>query len=389
MKRTISLLLICIFTLNVWAENSLPVNWKELPEPYATKSSVNPGFTVSQPKDAKLTVPQGFKVEEYMNGFDGPRYMINGKDDEIILSDMDAGKIYVIQDKQKQVLIKRLNQPFGLALYKDWLYVADVNYVRRYPYNAQEQSVGEPENIINIKKYNSGHKTRSIQINEQEQKLYLSIGSRSNVSAGEPEARAAITRYNLDGSGYELFASGIRNAVGMRFNILTNQLWVTSHERDGLGDDLVPDYFTKVQPGGFYGWPYAYIGPHEDPRREGEAPELVAKTLYPTVLLGGHVGAMDVLFYTANTFPKKYHNGAFIALHGSWNRSERAGYKIVFIPFKDGEALSGPEDFLSGWLISPNSKRVWGRPVGLLQMSDGSLLISDDGAGKLWRVSYP
>ena len=169
---------------------------------------------------------------------------------------------------------------------------------------------------------------------------------------------------------------------------MTGELWATSHERDGLGDDLPPDFLTRVRQGGFYGWPYAYIGPHEDPRRRGEAPERVAKTLYPSVLLGGHAGAMGLLFYTGAQFPVKYRNGCFVALHGSWNRARRAGYRVVFVPFKDGKPIAGPEDFLTGWMLGEERQEVWGRPVGLLQLPDGSMLVSDDGAGKIWRVSY-
>ncbi len=388
MRNYYFVLILCLISNSLYAENNLPVNWQDLPEPYATKSSVNPARVISQPKDVVLSLPEGFQVEEYLTDFLKPRHMIRGMEDEIILSDMGAGAIYVIRDKQRKVLTKGLQQPYGLALYKQWLYVADVNAVHRYDYDAKTMQVDNAETIISLKQYASGHITRSLLIDEQNEKIYLSIGSGSNVNAGEDEARAAITRYNLDGSGYELYASGIRNAVGMAWNAVTRDLWVSSHERDGLGDDLVPDYLTKVVPGGFYGWPYAYIGPHEDPRRKGEAPELVKKTLYPSVLLGGHVGAMSVIFYTGNQFPAEYHNGAFVALHGSWNRSQLAGYKIVFIPFKDGQVLGGPVDFLSGWMLAPNNKKVWGRPVGLLQMGDGSMLISDDGAGKIWRVTY-
>ncbi len=376
-----------LYTL-VYADNELPVNWQTLPDPYATESASNPPIVINRPADAEFFAPAGFKVEEYLDGFVRPRYMIHGKLGEIILSDMGAGVVYTIKNNQARPLIRNLNRPYGLALYKKWLYVADVNEVRRYIYDAENLSIGESETVISLRRYASVHITRTILFDEENEKLYLSIGSGSNVNAGEAEQRAAISRYNPDGTGYELFASGIRNGVGMAWNPESKKLWVTSHERDGLGDDLVPDYLTVVQQGGFYGWPYAYIGPHEDPRRKGEAPGLVKKTLYPSVLLGGHVGAMDVLFYTGLQFPEKYHNGAFVALHGSWNRALRSGYKIVFVPFKDGRAIAGPEDFLTGWMIAENSRDVFGRPVGLLQMTDGSLLVSDDGAGKIWRISF-
>jgi len=159
-------------------------------------------------------------------------------------------------------------------------------------------------------------------------------------------------------------------------------------ERDLLGDDLVPDYFTALKPGGFYGWPYAYIGPNEDPRRKGEAPQLVQKTIVPDVLLGSHVAVLDALFYTGKMFPKEYEGGAFLARHGSWNRSKRVGYDVVFLPFKAGRPAGDLKPFLTGFLLAPEKKEVWGRPVGLLQLADGSLLVTDDGGKKIWRISY-
>jgi len=366
----------------------LPVNWQGLPEAYHTKSATNPPQIINRPDDASLKLPNGFIVKAYLSGFEVPRFMLLGPDNVILLSDMATGEVYLIKDKEVNVLITHLDRPYGMAWYKDWLYVAEASSVKRYQYNSNTQSVGDGEEIVPLHQHASGHATRTIIFDNKGEKLYLSVGSGSNVSLGEAPIRAAINQYNPDGSGHKIFASGIRNGVGMRWYPGTNDLWVTSHERDALGDDLVPDYFTKVLPGGFYGWPYAYIGPHEDPRHKDVAPEMVKKTLFPSVLLGSHVGALDFIFYTGNQFPKKYHGGAFVAFHGSWNRSKRVGYKIVFIPFKDGKPLSGPEDFLTGWMLAEYRREVWGRPVGILQMPDGSLLISDDGAGKIWRVSY-
>ena len=379
------------FGIPAYAEENtthLPINWHDLPEPYATPSAVNPPDVIPRPAGAALSVPAGFHVEEYLSGFAAPRFMLMGPGNEVLLSDMGAGIVYVIHDKQARPLITNLSLPYGLALYKNWLYVAEAGSVKRYAYAAGAQNVGKGEEIIPLHRYSDGHPTRSIQFDEKHDKLYLTVGSGSNVNAGEPPIRAAISRYNPDGSGYELFASGIRNPVGLRWYPGTEDLWITAQERDGLGDDLVPDYLTHVTPGGFYGWPYAYSGPHEDPRNKGRAPELVQKTLYPDVLLGSHAGALDLLFYTGKQFPEKYRGGAFVALHGSWNRSRRVGYRLVFIPFKDGKPQTGPEDFLTGWMLGEDKQEVWGRPVGLLQLPDGSLLVSDDGAGKLWRITY-
>ena len=370
-----------------------PVNWQGLPEPYHTESATNPPRLIPRPKQASLSVPEGFVVEEYLSGFLRPRFMLLGPEGEVLLSDIAAGVVYVIRDKRAAPLISNLSKPYGLALYKDWLYVAETSSVKRYKYSSKQGSVGQGEEIIPLDSYATGHITRSILFDETVGKLYLTVGSASNVELGEPPIRAAVSRYNADGTGYELFATGIRNPIGLKWYPYANGteskvLWATSHERDGLGDDLVPDYFTRVQEAGFYGWPYAYIGPHEDPRHPGVAPDKVRQTLYPSVLLGSHVGSMDFTFYTGTQFPEKYQGGAFLALHGSWNRSKRTGYKIVFVPFKKGQPVSGPEDFLTGWMLAEDKKEVWGRPVAVLQMPDGSLLISDDGAGKLWRVSY-
>ena len=366
----------------------LPINWQGLPEPYATPSAVNPPDIIARPAGAKLSVPAGFRVEEYLTGFAAPRFMLLGPKNEILLSDMAAGIVYVIQNQRATPLLTNLDRPYGLAFYKNWLYVAEASSVKRYAYHAGAQNAGKGEEIIPLHQYAGGHSTRSLLFDEKNDKLYLTVGSGSNVNAGEPPIRAAISRYHPDGSDFELFATGIRNPVGLRWYPGTHDLWITAHERDELGDDLVPDYLTHVTPGGFYGWPYAYTGPHEDPRHQGKAPELVKKTLYPDVLLGSHVGALDLLFYTGNQFPEKYRGGAFVALHGSWNRSQRVGYKVAFIPFQDGKPQTGPEDFLTGWMLGADRKEVWGRPVGLLQLPDGSLLVSDDGAGKLWRIRY-
>jgi glucose/arabinose dehydrogenase len=218
--------------------------------------------------------------------------------------------------------------------------------------------------------------------------MYVTVGSGSNVDTGEDPRRAAINRYNPDGTGHEIFASGLRNVIGLKWYPGTDTLWAATQERDGLGDDLVPDYFTHVTQGAFYGWPYAYFGPHEDPRNKGQRPDLVKKTVTPDVSLGAHVAVLDHIFYTGKQFPAEYHGGAFLAFHGSWNRSKRVGQSIAFIPFKDGKPAGPVREFLTGWMLSPDSPNVWGRPVGILQMPDGSLLVSDDGGKKIWHISY-
>jgi glucose/arabinose dehydrogenase len=360
-----------------------------LPPPYQTRSVTNPGQVVPAPKGATLKLPPGFHIEEYVADFQTPRFMLRDSQDNVLVSDMQAGKVYVLNKQQRHELLQGLQSPYGLAFYKDWLYVADINAVRRYAYDAGNLKVtGAGQEILSLSRFASGHSTRTLLFDANHEKFYLSIGSASNVDTGEDPLRAAISRFNPDGSALEIYASGLRNAVGIHWYPGSNQLWASTQERDGLGDDLPPDFLTRVQQGGFYGWPYAYIGPHEDPRHSGVAPAMVAKTLYPDVLLGGHAGAMDFVFYTGKQFPPDYHGGCFVALHGSWNRAQLAGYKVVFVPFKDGKPSGPLSDFVSGWIVDSSSAKVWGRPLGLLELPDGSLLLSDDGAGKIWRVSY-
>ena len=393
MKRTAVALVVLVAAATTLSaqRGRRPVNWKELPAPFATPSARNNPTIVPRPEGAALAAPPGFVVEQFMD-FAGlrPRFMMLGPNNEILISDTSGnGNVFVIKDGVRTAIIEKLDRPYGLALKGDQLYVAEPTSVKQYTYDAKTMRVTSPgKEIIALPGMGTGHNTRTIAFNRDGSKLYLSVGSRSNIDLGEDPMRAAVHRYNPDGTGHETIATGLRNAVGMRFYPGTDDLWVTVHERDALGDDLAPDYATKVEPGGFYGWPIAYIGPHAEPRHKDVDMKKVESTLYPDVILGGHVGPLDIAFYTGKMFPAKYQGGMFVALHGSWNRAERQGYKIVFIPFKNRMATSGPEDFVSGWMLAPDTKEVWGRPVGLLQMPDGSLLVSDDGGRKIWRISY-
>jgi glucose/arabinose dehydrogenase len=368
----------------------------QLPPPYHTPSVTNRARVIDRPAGAELGLPEGFTVEEFASGFQRPRFMTLGPSNEILLSDsMNNGSVWVLGPQsqpgkagEKREIIKNLDRPYGLALYQDWLFVGETTSLKRYKYNAKTMTAGPGEEIFEMKEFGSGHWTRSLLLDAKNQKIYVGIGSRSNVDAGEPELRAAVVRLSLDGKSREVYASGTRNPIGLRFYPGSQTVWAAVQERDGLGDDLVPDYFTSLKQGGFYGWPYAYIGPNEDPRRKGEKPDLVKSTIIPDVPLGAHVAVLDALFYTGKQFPKQYQGGAFLAFHGSWNRSKRVGYNVSFIPFKDGKPQGAPQPFLSGWMLAPDEVEVWGRPVGLLQMPDGSLLVSDDGGNKIWRVSY-
>ncbi|MFN3322264.1 MAG: PQQ-dependent sugar dehydrogenase [Bryobacteraceae bacterium] len=368
----------------------------KLPPPYHTPSANNRPQVVDRPSDAQLSVPAGFKVEEFASNFERPRYMVQGPGGEILVSDsVPNGSVWVLIDRNRDFkiddrkkLISGLDRPFGLALWKDYLYVAETTSLKRYKYDPKALSVGSGEEIVNMSSFDKGHWTRTVLFDPKGEKFYLAIGSQSNVDSGEDARRAAIHRYNPDGSGHEVIATGTRNPIGLAFYPGTNTLWAAIQERDGLGDDLVPDFFTSIKPGGFYGWPYSYIGPNPDPRREGERPDLVKQTIVPDLVLGAHVAVLDARFYTGKQFPARYRNGAFLAFHGSWNRAERVGYSVVFVPFKNGKPASDPEPFLTGWMLGPDKREVWGRPVGLLELADGSLLVSEDGGNRIWRITY-
>lgn len=370
----------------------------KLPPPFHTESSRNPPRVIERPDGAKLQVPAGFNVEEYASGFQRPRVMIQGKGSEILLTESTTnGSVLILNDanrnskleaNERKQLITGLDRPYGMAWLGDSLYVAETTSVKRYKYDAKAQTVGKGEEVVPMHNFGKGHWTRTITFDPEGKKLYVGIGSASNVDAGEPAERAAIHRYNPDGSGHETYATGTRNPTTIKFNPVSKVLWASVQERDALGDDLVPDYFTSIQQGGFYGWPYAYIGPNEDPRRKGEKQDLVKKTIVPDVILGAHVAVIDWSWYTGKMFPAEYQQGAFLAFHGSWNRAKRVGQSVAFVPFKGGKPVGPLRQFMTGWMLSPDKVEVWGRPTGVFQMQDGSLLVSDDGGNRIWRITY-
>ena len=367
----------------------LAAQMPKLPPPYATPSARNGPNVVARPADAQLHLPAGFHIDVFAEGFEKPRFMVLGPNGEVLVSDSTPkGGVYVLQERARKKLIGGLDRPYGMAFWKDYLYIAEATSVKRYRYDAKNITVSDPQEVVGLHQFGRGHWTRTILFDREGAKFYLGIGSGSNDSPGENPMRAAISRFNPDGSGHEIYASGTRNPIGLRWYPGTDTLWASVQERDTLGDELVPDYFTAIRRGGFYGWPYAYIGPHPDPENGSDRADLVAKTIVPDVLLPAHVAVMDALFYTGKQFPEEYHGGAFLAYHGSWNRSKRVGQEVVFIPFRDGKPAGRPRDFLTGWMLGPDQKDVWGRPVGLLELPDGSLLISDDGSNKIWRVVY-
>jgi glucose/arabinose dehydrogenase len=403
----------CLLLSAFGADKAADKASERLPPPYATPSVYSFPKIIPKPADAILHVPPGFRIEPFAEGFQIPRFLLLGPGGEILVSDSasraqspQGGTIYALSGAQKKILIAGLEKPYGMALWRDYLYVSEPESVKRYKYDSKSLSAGPGQEIISLKGQGTYHWTRTLLFDHQGAKLYVAVGSGSNHNIGEDERRAAISRYNPDGSGFEIFASGLRNPVGLRWYPGTDTLWTSVNERDELGDDLVPDYLTHVEPKGFYGWPYAYIGPHVDPSNSGakllehlvlhpgglaqvpEISKLVASTLTPDVLLGSHIAPLDILFYTGQQFPPEYRGGAFIALHGSVNRSKRIGYSIGFVSFQNGRPSGAVREVVTGWMLSPDAHEVWGRPVGLLQMSDGSVLISDDAGRRIWRLSY-
>lgn len=394
-----------------------------LPKPYATKSSMN-FSNVKGWKDGRTPIaPQGFEVMKYADGFDNPRWVYQLHNGDVLVAESNsnysvvkkvgaaiigatgsnnvknsADRITLLRDTNKDGLpdvrdtfLTELNQPFGMLLLGDWFYVANTDALIRFPYKKGETSIkAKSQKIIDLPagKYNR-HWTRNIIANKKGDKIYISIGSGSNVAEHGIEyetLKATILTVNPDGSDMQVYATGLRNPVGMAWAPGTNVLWTAVNERDELGDNLVPDYLTHVEEGGFYGWPYSYFGQQIDPRVEEQKPELVEKAIVPDVDLGSHTASLGLIFYTDNKFPAKYQNGAFIAQHGSWNRSTLSGYRVVYVPFKNGKPVGKPEDFLTGFIADLDKNDVYGRPVGLVQLQDGSLLVTDDVTNTIWRV---
>ena len=342
--------------------------------------------------------PKGFKVSLYATGLNNPRLMRTAPNGDIFLAETSAGNIKVFRGmtsdgkpEQVQVFATGLNIPFGIAFYPlgpdpQWVYVANMDSVVRFPYhNGDMTSTGPPEKLADLAS-GGHHRSRDLQFSPDGTKMFVSVGSQENVDDTPAEKnRAAILEYNPDGSGLRTYASGIRNAVGLAVNPTTGELWCSVNERDGLGNNLVPDYITHVQEGGFYGWPWWYMGGNQDPRLAGQHPELKDKVITPDVILQPHNASLQMTFYEGKQFPAEYRGDIFAAEHGSWNRSPRAGYELIRVPLHQTAHATGEyEDFLTGFVVDDDS--VWGRPVGVTVAPDGSLLVSDDASGSIWRV---
>ena len=379
----------------------------DLAKPFESPSVNNGPKLVKRPDGAVPVVPAGFKVEEFASGLKNPRLIRSAPNGDLFVAESQANLIRVFRQSKdgskpdvNEVYSSDLKQPFGIAFYPlgpnpQYIYVGNTESIVRFPYkNGDIKASGKPEVVVadipsGARLTGGGHWTRDIAFTTDGTKMLVSVGSRSNVNENPALSeidRAAILEFNPDGTGRRVYASGIRNAVGIAIHPQTGELWGSVNERDGLGDDLVPDYITRIKENGFYGWPWYYLGPNQDPRHVGKHPELRDKVIVPDVLLQSHSASLEMLFYTGKMFPKKYKNEVFAAEHGSWNRAKRTGYKVIRVPQKNGVPTGEYEDFMTGLVTADGN--VWGRPVGVAVAKDGSLFVTDDGSNTIWRVTY-
>jgi glucose/arabinose dehydrogenase/cytochrome c2 len=397
-----------------------------LAPPFATGSARNETSVVSKPAQAKLSLPPGFSVEPFATGLTGPRKMLQAPNGDVLVTEMSGGRVTVLHltadgshASGADVFAADLKQPFGLALYPSaehpqWLYVAEIDRVVRFPFQVGDVHARGAAQVVVPQLPPGGHATRDIAFSADGTRLFVSVGSGSNVaermSKKTPEQvkaweaehglgaawdgevnRAAVLEFDTASPGAPRnFATGIRNCVSLTVQPANGALWCTTNERDGRGDDLVPDYSTRIKRGSFFGWPWYYIGSNEDPRFGGHRPDLKDKVSVPDVLYQAHSASLSMTFYTATSgksaFPADYVGDAIVGFHGSWNRSLRTGYKLVRVHMKNGEPVGDYEDFLTGFIVDDSS--VWGRPVATLQLADGSLLMSEDGNNVIYRISY-
>jgi len=380
----------------------------DLPKPYASESVDNGPKLVHRPAGAMPQVPPGFHVAEYALGLDRPRLVRRAPNGDLFVAESEAGRIRVLRGigpdgkaQKIETFASGLDLPFGIAFYPlgpspQYVYIGNTGSVVRFPYqNGDMKARGLAQVIVSDipsggRLRGGGHWTRDVAFSLDGKRMFVSVGSHSNVddpdTHPEEKDRADILEFTPEGKDRKIYAWGIRNAVGIAVNPSDGVLWASVNERDALGDNLVPDYITHVQEGGFYGWPWYYMGGHQDPRLEGKHPELKNKVIVPDVLLQPHNASLEMTFYHGSQFPAEYTGEIFAAEHGSWNRASRTGYEVIRVPVKDGKANGEYEDFMTGFVL-PNGN-VWGRPVGVAVAQDGSLIVTDDGSSTVWRVSY-
>jgi glucose/arabinose dehydrogenase len=383
----------------------------DLPAPTPQESVDNGPTIVPRPENLLPIAPKGFKVELYATGLDNPRLIRTAPNGDLFLAESETGKIKVFRGvspdgkaKQVSVFSADLHQPFGIAFYPAgpnpaWVYIGNTDGIVRFPYkNGDLTARGPSEHLAYLpgggRLRGGGHWTRDLVFSKDGTKLFASVGSHSNVDDADthPEEfhRADVLEFTPEGKFVKIYASGLRNCVGEAINPITGELWCSTNERDGLGNNLPPDYITHVQEDGFYGWPWFYYngpgGGIQDPRHPGKHPELQSKVITPDILVNPHFASLEMLFYEGFQFPAEYKGEGFAAEHGSWNRAQRGGYEVIRLPMKNGHATGEYEDFLTGFVL-PNGT-VWGRPVGVSVAKDGSLFVSDDASKSIWHVSY-
>ncbi len=380
----------------------------DLPPPYATASAANGPSLVPRPASAWPQALPGFKVELYASQLENPRLIRTAPNGDLFLAESRPGRIKVFRGvrqngtfEKMEIFATGLRQPFGIAFYPlgpnpKYVYVGNTDSVVRFPYENGDMKARGPQEVVvphlpaGGLLRGGGHWTRDIAFSLDGKKMYVSVGSFSNVDDTDNNSmefhRANILEANPDGTALRIYAWGIRNAVGIAVNPQTGELWGSVNERDGLGDNLPPDYITHIQDGGFYGWPWYYIGGNQDPRHQGKHPELKGKVIIPDVLIQPHNASLEMTFYEGQQFPPEYRGDVFASEHGSWNRAVRTGYEVIRVPLKKGRATGEYQDFLTGF-VTPDGE-VWGRPVGITVAKDGSLMVSDDGSNSIWRVSY-
>jgi len=377
---------------------------QDLPQPFATKSADNGPKVVARPSDAWPKTLPDFTVQQYASGLNNPRLIVTAPNGDFFVAESKPGDVKVFhgitpdgKPQQVETFATGLKQPYGIAFYPpgpdpQWIYIGNFDSVVRFPYqNGDLKARGPQQHIVDVPGKPS-HWTRSVQFTPDGKKMLVAVGSGSNVddpdTSPAEKNRADILEFNPDGSNQSIYAFGIRNAGGgIAFSPDTGELWCSVNERDGLGDNLVPDYITHVQQGGFYGWPWWYTGGYQDPRHEGKHPELKDKVITPDVLLQPHNASLEITFYEGKQFPSEYKGDIFSSEHGSWNKSLRAGYEVIRVPLhQTGHASGEYEDFVTGFVLPDGN--VWGRPVGITVAPDGSLLITDDGSNTIWRVVY-